>query len=427
VPGSVKPGFRVADAVYLTISMVGRVVNIVYMLFAVVKVGARDFGVFSFVQVSALTIATVFTLAMTTSLNVILSRDADRELSETSAAFCICYVGLCAVFFLPILILPAGLVHGVDAAFGVRLGLYILALALVAQSVFQGWLFGFARTTFVAGVTLMSASVALVAIILAPGRDIYTLLTAYDAGAGLAAILFGAAVFRLSGLAFPSPARAVQFARRHGRTLASYGSKAILTSMLFQLALWELQARVISTLGPVESAHYAIGIQFYNIVVFLPVLMSPVLLNRLGAFNGDPRGAARFTSLITLACTALAVLEFGAIFLALPFVSPWMPRTYAQSTAAILWAIGAGTVLFVKTPMSVYFQSSLRMLPEITSVSLSAALLVTLSFLVAQVDASQAAEIRAVSVAVQLLTVGVFFGLSARPPSRERAGRTPDR
>ena len=405
---------QIKDLTYVFVSILGRVVNIAYMLVAIAKVGSHDFGIFSFVQVTGLTLATLFTLAMTTSLNVILARDHDAKIGGQAASFSLCYVGVIALLLSPILIMPANLIHGLPATWGVRIGLYVFTLSILAQNIFQGWLFGFARTTYVAAVVLVTSLFAFAAILIAPRGDVYTLLTAYGSALALSALLMGFSVYRSSGIAWPSPVQAGHFAKEFGQTLVAYGMKSILNTTIFQLALWQLQAHIIASLGPVESAHYALGMQFYNVIVFIPVLIGPLLLNRLGKISGDPARAVRFTFLVTMACVVLAAGEFGSILAAFPFVSHFMPKAYRDSAPAIFWAIGAGTLLFVKTPMSVYFQSTLRAFPETVSVSLSAALLLSLSLFVSKIDASQAAEIRLESILVQLLTVAVFFILASR-------------
>jgi O-antigen/teichoic acid export membrane protein len=415
-----------ADLSYLGVSFLARFVNIFTMLFAVSRIGSSGFGVFSFVQATGLTLATLLTLAITTSLNVILARDKEAAASGHAASFCIFYVLICGVILLPLFFMPPGLIHGLDASIGVRVALYVFAISMISQNVFQGWLFGFARTAYVGFVTLFSALVSLAVLFIAPAGHGESLMIAYGLGVLAGAVLQGFSVYRHSGIVLPSPRDAYAFCRQHGPVLLSYGLKSIVNSAIFQVGLWQLQAHIIGTTGPVESAHFALGVQFYNIVIFIPVLIGPIFLNRLGKLSDQPRRALRLSLIATFICGALAAGGLAFCWLTFPLLSHFLPHAYQAAQAAILWAIAAGAVLFVKAPMSIYFQSVLKAFPETVANVLASIALLLIPFMIFRATAAQAAEIRLGAHMIQFVAVAgcfVVLYLRAGGSSPERRSR----
>jgi O-antigen/teichoic acid export membrane protein len=194
-------------------------------------------------------------------------------------------------------------------------------------------------------------------------------------------------------------------------SIFSFGLKSALNNGLFQIGLWALQAKLMRDAGQSDVAAFGVGAQFYNVMIFLPTTIGPLLLR---AIAGElPERKRRTVGVAIFSCILACLLALVGYELFKPLMFSLLPKLYGRSEAVVFWSILAGAVLFVKAPVSIYFQAKFVVLPEGASTTAAALLLIAVSVF-GGLDASHAAMWRFVSHAVQAIVIFAFFLLERR-------------
>lgn len=370
-----------------------------------------NFGIYSFLQSTSSVSLTFSTLNLSVSLNVILSKGThERAPLENSLLVILLFIlsAICAALALAIIACTAR-----DMLGSIIEWLLLAAFAgcVCMQNLTQTVLYSRGSPIIGALTTaLVSCSMCLGVLLFRP----------HDTGGALAvstlSLLVGIIlacpwIFRHGVLSDHAIiwASAVSFVRRRGIELLHFSLLALSGGFVFQIALWFMQLRLVQVAGAGANAPFALGVQFYNVIIFLPTIFGPVLLRRMSRQENDAikRSETLLALVLVTALCALGVFVFGLLE---HFILKVLPNRYAGAFETISWGVIAGALMFAKFPLSVYFQSRLSGVPEAAANFISA-LLVAGGALLPYWSGSalHSMELRSLGHAVQFIAIGVAF------------------
>lgn len=290
---------------------------------------------------------------------------------------------------------------------------YVFSVIGLAQALFQGLLFGIGSPSLVGVGALLSPTLFIGFILSLPAASDHDVLLAAVCSGGLTAglLIIGAHI-----KVWPAEQvgcrdglrRAMSFGKTKGRQLLGFGTKSVLNSGMLQIGLWLIQARLLHDQGSREVAIYGIGQQFYNVVIFLPILVGPILLAHYAESCSRGRGDRRLVGWALAVFAAVCVgIVIGYEVLG-PYVLQFLPSIYRNSGAVIFWSILGGVCVFLKAPISIYFQSHLRVLPETLGTTVAAAVLI-MAAVYGVNSAVEAVIVRFCATALQAVLVLAVF------------------
>jgi len=199
------------------------------------------------------------------------------------------------------------------------------------------------------------------------------------------------------------------------KTLFTYGAKQILVVSALTFSQWLIQRKIIfGDGGASENAIYSIGNQIFNMMTFIPLIITPIIITKLAAAHGDMalRRKICFQSLRLF--SAISVCACLAVFVGLRLGIPFLPPRYAVALETGLIASIAAAFQIVKSPFSLYFLSELKASREIVSATAGAAFMVVATSLFTQLNPNQGTTIRLLGCALQAVLLGVFFLIETR-------------
>lgn len=399
---------------YLILQIVIRAVSLLNVVILLRRLDLAVFGTFTYIQTSALAVAGVSALGLEISLNVAL-RKARLEgrscWTPSLAGISIAISGLLVSF--PIILSYNYVFEPKTEA--IPLGstlIYVLAAVSVAQSLSNGLCYGFGKMAIaVCGPATSSFVFLLVSIFAVPESFIW--VTSFYIASQLIGVIFQIALFLLSLYrgkttfvrSFPNWSLFFNSVKE----LWLFGLKNALIIVLTNIVLWLLQHRILTTEGPVENARYSIGIQIFSAVIFLPQVAGPIILARLMSGKYNVAQQRRFSNILTAIFVLASLIISGAATLFIYWALPYLPPRYAGSYWVALLAAGAAGAQFAKAPMSIYFQSKLRMLPDLVGGLAALVVILIVIFALNKVVAEAAMAARLVGTLVTLGIVAVFF------------------
>lgn len=361
---------------FSAISIATRILNIASIILFSQLLSPVEFGLFAFVQGSAATIAAIATFNMAPSIIVIISK-------SSSAAFAVINTIL-ASYFATLIIASSAIAYIV----------YFIAFPQTQMS--RSAIFYFAiissssATQVIANSVLiarrqkvLSAAIPAIAAAMLVASLYFYKITSLDAALALSAFnlavaaLVSVSVCLSGGMAINLDVVAYRlrtFIIRNGRSLVRFSLLTFVASAGFQLSLWILQRQLIVNGGGKELAIFSLASQFYNVVIFIPGVLGPVLLQNLVQLDSI-KLKARVTIKIAAACSitcATGIILFSFVG---PIILKILPEKYNLSSYIVMLGISAGALMFVKFPFSVFYQSQLAVKPELFS-SLCASLFV---------------------------------------------------
>lgn len=398
---------------YLFVSLIGRFANIVAVLLMAKSMGASDFGTFAFFQSTSAVTLSLGTFSLPTTLGVIISRGDRSRVPLENALLAILFVALalfCSVVAVLVIALSARETMTTQAEW--LLFAVFVAVSCV-QSLSQSVLFarGHARWSSTC-LALASWALCLGVYLFKPG-SIIGALTLSNVTLAIGVSFAGLSIFRGGILSDRTRvwSEGLAFARRRGLELVRFSFLALSSGFVFQAALWFLQLQLVTVAGAGANAPFALGQQFYNVIIFLPTVFGPVLLRRLSREDDEPtreHEALTVTLLVSIPC----VLGLVGFNLSEPLILMLLPVRYAHAVATIRWAVIAGVLMFAKFPLSVFFQARLSALPEALANFLAAALLIGGSlFPYWSGTATRSMELRSLGHMVQFASIAVSFFL----------------
>jgi O-antigen/teichoic acid export membrane protein len=211
------------------------------------------------------------------------------------------------------------------------------------------------------------------------------------------------------------------------KTLFVYGAKQILVVSALTFAQWLIQRKIVfGDGGASENAIYSIGNQIFNMMTFIPLIITPIIITKLAAAQGD-MALRRSISLQSLKLFAsIAVCACIAVFIGLRLGVPFLPPRYAVAVETGLIASIAAAFQIVKSPFSLYFLSELKASPEIASATAGAAFMIIATLFFEQLNPNQGTSIRLLGCALQAVVLtGLFLRETGFRKSTLRYGAAP--
>lgn len=381
--------------IYPTLVIVGRVANIVMMLFFAAHFAQNSLGQFAAVQAAAAFVTTLLSFNMGAALNVsaasVGSATRANIVTSASALYTIAAICLSAVF---VIAYPSHM-----GAQGYTQAALLVSLTAngIAQNVVGSALVGDGRLTEV-GFSLSAPS--LIALIATPqvDGDFNLFLNIYIAALSLSSfyLLFLAA----RNSSFHDLAHSIKFISDNGRRFFSFGAKTTVSSAAITYSIFLLQSSLVEHGGASENAIFAIGSQFFNVVLFLPSSFSPLLLRD---FAAHPETAGKRSLILSGSVAALCVLGITSWWLIAPLVLVHLPSLYGKAQPAIIWAMIAASIVFMKSPSALFLQSRFKTLQEIYGAGGALIAISVSAFTIPMYTGVQASIVRTVAMGAYLL------------------------
>jgi hypothetical protein len=201
-----------------------------------------------------------------------------------------------------------------------------------------------------------------------------------------------------------------QAAWKESKILLAYGAKQILVVSALTFAQWLIQRKIVfGDGGTSENAIYSIGNQIFNMMTFIPLIITPIIITKLAAAHGDMsvRRAICLQSLKLF--TLIAVCACIAVFIGLRLGVHFLPPRYSVAVQTGLIAAIAAAFQIVKSPFSLYFLSELKASREIASATAGAAFMIVATLCFDQLNPDQGTLIRLLGCALQAVVLTALF------------------
>lgn len=395
---------------YVILSITSRFASFLTTILCIKWFDPSAFGELTYLMATVGAVAIISNCGLELATNATVSGAGGRQSAKSVAAYSgLLVLGLIILFLAPLLclvFLSLGsfpkhqffwVLAGVSlAAFqgylnGMSFGMGKPVLAALAANII-GWLFALlliAFQTSAGGLSLYKASLISQAI----GAFALLVLIAWQ---------FETVIRRLEK-------KQIVQALTIAGTMLKFGVKTSLVSSLIVTSQWLIQRNIaIGPGGLRENGIYGVGMQAYNLVLFVPILFGPIFLSKISVLRD---GAARRKLCVRAGtfCVAVGILLCAALVLLLHVGLRYLAPFYQNAEFAVVMAGIAATIHMTKAPFSIYFQAHFRMLPEIVGSCAGVAVVLLAVFFGFGANADEGMIIRVMTHLVQLLvTLGAF-------------------
>lgn len=385
------------SSVYSAVVTAGRFANIALILAVAARYSPSFVGEFAVLQAASGFLITTLSFSLGPALNVSASEMTSPQRRFVPVLFGAIYSIACALIAaLAILSQP---IH-----FGVRSAdhsLFLISLVLngVVQAVLGSALIGCRRlvTPAIASALPPVAMLTLVSFdLLSPGSFLFFYAATLTASATCSIV---DAMCQIRSLT-RAKILVLGFARDNARKFIAFGFKTTLASSAIGFTIWRLQSHLVATAGPDQNAIFAIGGQFFNVILFIPATISPLMLSFISR-NRD--GALRAVVMMTAAVFLLCVLGITVWTLGARNILAVLPPLYRQAEPAILWSMVGASILFIKSPSAIYMQSIFKTTQEVYASLVAAGLSLTYIKLSSLSSGTEAAAVRAAMMLLYFL------------------------
>ncbi|WP_128943676.1 lipopolysaccharide biosynthesis protein [Bradyrhizobium zhanjiangense] len=209
-----------------------------------------------------------------------------------------------------------------------------------------------------------------------------------------------------------------KFLKRSGTSILIFSLLSFCGSLSFQFGLWFLQRQLLVNGGAEQAATFAIGNQFYNIVLFLPGIFGPLLLRRLSRTREEHQ--LRLALCAGAAAVGVSILGIIVFILMSPLILMLLPSKYQIDAEPLVLSIVAGAIMFAKAPLSVFFQARVSAGAEVLASVVGSVVLVIGAWIpVLVVNATQSLWLRVGAHLALLLIVLVALLMQSRSTTRK--------
>jgi O-antigen/teichoic acid export membrane protein len=421
--GQIAARVRQKNSIYLALSLIARVLNAAGMFVAIKRFAPSSFGEMSYLTATAVSTVAFCSFGIELSINAQLTRKLKEagRLGPTIAAGCalalagtiLACVIVCAVFASQFTVLSSP-------------GLAILSVCIyssfmISTSLLTAMSFALDASINV-GICYMATSLIFVGFAFFAGTA--------TSGVDLMFFLISAQVVGVSYMA-------IALFKRHlkpdiqqtagsfqhllpdawieTKTLFLYGAKQILVVSALTFSQWLIQRKIIfGDGGASENAVYSIGNQIFNMMTFIPLIITPIIITRLAAAHGDMALRRKICLRSLRLFSAIAVGACLAVFVGLRVGIPFLPPRYAVALETGLIASIAAAFQIVKSPFSLYFLSELKASREIISATAGAVFMIAATSWFTQLNPNEGTTIRLLGCALQAAILGVLFLVETR-------------
>jgi O-antigen/teichoic acid export membrane protein len=415
---------RQKNSIYLALSLIARVINAAGMFVAIKRFAPSTFGEMSYLTATAVSTVAFCSFGIEISINAQLTRKLKEAVSLTPTILAGCALALAGTILACIVIC---MVFASQLRLSSSPALAVLSVCVYSSfMIFTSLLTAMSFALYASinvGVCYMATSLIFAgfALFASPGTS----------GVDLMFFLICAQVIAVSYMAI---ALVVEYARagnhRTGgndwrqllsdawtetKTLFSYGAKQILVVSALTFAQWLIQRKIVfGDGGTSENAVYSIGNQIFNMMTFIPLIITPIIITKLAAAQGDMAERRRISLQSLRLFTAISIGACLAVFVGLRFGVRFLPPRYSVAVETGLIASIAAAFQIIKSPFSLFFLSELKASREIASASAGAAFMIIATLLFTQLSPNQGTTIRLLGCALQAVILAGLFLLETR-------------
>ena len=426
---------RQKNSIYLALSLIARVLNAAGMFVAIKRFAPATFGEMSYLTATAVSTVAFCSFGIEISINAQLTRKLRESapLGPTILAGCTlalagtilaCAV-ICAVFA-PQLRLSSS--PGLAV-----LSVCIYSSFMIATSLLTAMSFALDASINV-GISYMATSsiFAAFAVFANTGTSGVDLMFFFICAQFVAVPYMALALLRRHLGALRQPAGGHRYrlllpeAWLETKTLFAYGAKQILVVSALTFAQWLIQRKIVFGAGGAsENAIYSIGNQIFNMMTFIPLIITPIIITKLAAAQGDMALRRKICLRSLRLFTTIAVCACAAVFVGLRVGIPFLPPRYAAALETGLIASVAAAFQIIKSPFSLFFLSELKASREIASATAGAAFMILATLFFTQLDPNQGTTIRLLGCALQAVILAALFLVETRRGQVAHQGALP--
>jgi O-antigen/teichoic acid export membrane protein len=414
---------RSKNSIYLALSMIARVLNAAGMFIALQRFAPSTFGEMSYLQATAVSTVAFCSLGLELSVNAQLTRKIKEGAPLAPTILAACTLTLTGIVLACIAVTGAfasqltvtGSTHLAVIAVCIYSSFMILNSLLTAMS------FALSASIYVGVSYILTSSLFAAFAVLADTGTSGIRLMFFAVVAQVVAVSYmAAALGRLAGSWNPQSGyhlinRSLSAARTEVKTLFMYGAKQILVVSTLTFSQWLIQRKIVyGDGGASENAIYSIGNQIFNMMTFIPLIITPIIITRLAA-AGDDMVLRKRISLASLKLfSGIAAIACVAVFFGLRIGIPFLPPRYAAAEATGLIASFAAAFQIMKSPFSLFFLAELKASREIASATAGALFMIVATATYAQLTPNQGTTIRLLGCVLQGLLLAAMFFLETR-------------
>jgi hypothetical protein len=414
---------RTKNGLYLAFSLGARVLNAAGMFIALQRFAPSTFGEMSYLQATAVSTVAFCSLGIELSVNARLTRKLKEGDPLAPTIFAACGLAVAGIMLAWIAVSVAfasqltvtGSTHLAVAAVCIYSSFMILTSLLTAMS------FALSESIYV-GISYIITSGLFAAFAIFA-----------DAGTSGIRLMFLAIITQVVSVSYmalalgrltkTSELRAGYRLIRNSlattgaeiKVLFLYGAKQILVVSTVTFSQWLIQRKIVyGDGGAAENAIYSVGNQIFNMMTFIPLILTPIIITRLAA-AGDDLALRRSICLSSLKLfSGIAAAACIAVFVGLRVGIPFLPPRYAAAEITGLISSFAAAFQIMKSPFSLFFLSELKASREIASATAGSLFMIIATASYAELSPNQGTTIRLMGCALQSLILAAMFFIETR-------------
>ncbi len=414
---------RQKNSIYLALSLIARVLNASGMFIAIQRFSPSTFGEMSYLQATAVSTVAFSSLGIELSVNAQLTRKLQEgsPIGPTIMAACALAFGGMIVACIVVNTVFASQLKISNSADLAVLAVCIYSSFMIWTSLLTAMSFALNSSVRV-GLSYIATSGIFV------GFAIFS--DASVSGVGLMFFLIAAQVVAVSYMAL-SLLRSARTLHRN-RTIAHfehplpetrleittlflYGAKQILVVSAITFSQWLIQRKIVfGDGGASENAIYSVGNQIFNMMTFIPLILTPIIVTKLAAAGTDVALRRKICLDSLRLFGGIAVCACVATFVGLRLGIPFLPARYAAAAETGLIASVAAAFQIVKSPFSLFFLSELKASREIASAAAGALFMIVATSMFSQLSPNQGTMIRLLGCLLQAGLLGALFSIETR-------------
>jgi O-antigen/teichoic acid export membrane protein len=414
---------RGKNSIYLALSLIARVLNAAGMFIALQRFAPSTFGEMSYLQATAVSTVAFCSFGIELSVNAQLTRKIKEGSRLAPTIFAACTLAITGIVLACIAVRVAftsqltvtGAAHLAVIAVCIYSSFMILTSLLTAMS------FALSVSIHVGVSYLLTSSLFAGFAIFADTRTsgirlmFFSIVAQVIAAAYMAIALARLAkCWKLSG-GYQLLRNSLQTAKTEVKTLFLYGAKQILVVSTVTFSQWLIQRKIVyGDGGAAENAIYGIGNQIFNMMTFIPLIITPLIITRLAAASNDLARRRRISLSSLKLFSGIAAAACVAVFVGLRIGIPFLPPRYAAAELTGLIASFAAGFQILKSPFSLFFLAELKASPEIISATAGALFMIVATATYAQLSPNQGTTIRLLGCALQGLLLAAMFFVETR-------------
>jgi O-antigen/teichoic acid export membrane protein len=419
---------RTKNSIYLVISLIARVLNAVGMFIALQRFAPSTFGEMSYLQATAVSTVAFCSFGIDLSVNARLTRKLKEGAPLAPTILAACGLAIAGIV-LACSVVTAGFASQLTVTGSAKLAVTAVCVYssfLIFSSLLTSMSFALSASINVGVSYILTSSVFAAFAMFADRRTSGIQLMFFAVVAQVIAMSYMAAgLGRLArswklSTAYQLIHTSLESARTEVKTLFKYGAKQILVVSTVTFSQWLIQRKIVYGNGGVsENAIYSVGNQIFNMMTFVPIVLTPIIITRLAAAGGDVTLRRRISLSSLKLFFGIACCACVAVFVGLRIGIPFLPPRYAAAQETGLIASFAAAFQIVRSPFSLFFLAELKASREIASATCGALFMIAATASYAQLTPNQGTTIRLLGCALQSFLLAAMFFIETRHPKKQ--------